>query len=127
MKQKKMQQVIDSRHLKVLAVKKNELKDCIVFVCLDEEKYGYYNIAQLRKMAEGLDKIEPSGCYILGLKKLRFNIFERSEIKHRDLIITLDHGDDDGIDEEDVEDRFRSAFSDARSIDFVHNYAEIKY
>ncbi len=122
-----MQTVIDSRHLKILSVKKNELKDCIVFICLDEEKYGYYNIAQLRKMAEGLDKIEPSGCYILGLKKLRFNIFERSEIKHRDLIITVDHGENDGVDEQDVEDRFRSAFSDAKNINFVHNYAKIDY
>ena len=127
MKQKKMQQIIDSRHLKILAVKKNELKDCIVFVCLDEDKYGYYDIAQLRKMAEGLDKIEPSGCYILGVKKLRFNIFERSEIKHRDLIITLDHGEDDGVSEKDVEERFTKAFSDAKSINFVHTYAEIKF
>jgi len=126
-KQKQMQTVIDSRHLKILTVKKDELKDCIVFVCLDEEKYGYYNIAQLRKMAEGLDKIEPSGCYILGLKKLRFNIFERSEIKHRDLIVTVDHGENDGIDEQDVEDRFKSAFGDAKSIAFVHNYAQIDY
>ena len=124
MKGKKPLAVIDSRHLKILAVKKDELKDCIVFVCLDEDKYGYYDVAQLRKMAEGLDKIEPSGCYILGLKKLRFSIFERSEIKNRDLIITVAHEDDTGIEEDDVEERFKSAFADARSISFVHHYAE---
>jgi hypothetical protein len=113
--------------MKILAVKKDELKDCVLFVCLDEDKYGYYDIAQLRKLAEGLEKMEPSGCYVLGLKKLRFNIFDRAEIKNRDLVVTISHEEDDGVSQTDVEDRFKQAFSDARSIDFVHNYAEVDY
>lgn len=123
MNKKTPKPVIDSRHLKILAAKKEELKDAIVFVCLDEDKYGYYDIAQLRKLAEGLEKIEPRGCYFIGLKNLRVNIFERSEIKNRDLIVTVDHPRGTGIDEAEVEDGFKKAFTEARSLKFVHHYA----
>lgn len=115
--------VIDSRHLKILAVKKEDLKDSIVFVCLDADRFGYYDVAQLRKLAEGLDRIEPDGCYFIGLKNLRVNIFERSEVKNRDLIITVDHPRGMGIDEDEVEDGFQKGFSEARSLKFVHHYA----
>ncbi len=115
--------IIDSRHLKIMAAKKADLKDSIVFVCLDEEKYGYYDIAQLRKLAEGLEKIEPDGCYFVGLKNLRVNIFERSEIKNRDLIVTVDHPRGMGVDEDEIEEGFKRAFSEARSLKFVHAYA----
>ena len=123
MKNKTPQPVVDSRHLKILAAKKDELKDSIVFVCLHEDKYGYYDIAQLRKLAEGLEKIEPSGRYFIGLKDLRINIFERSEVKNRDLIITVDHPDNLGLNENEVEEGFRQAFSEANSLKFVHHYA----
>lgn len=125
MNKKSPKLVIDSRHLKILAVKKTELKDAIVFVCLDEEKFGYYDVAQLRKLAEGLEKIEPDGCYFIGLKNLRVNIFEQAEIKNRDLIVCVDHPRGMGLDESEVEDRFKGAFSQARSLKFVHHYANI--
>lgn len=124
MNSKSPQPIIDSRHLKILTVKKDELKDSIVFVCLDDERYGFYDVAQLRKLAEMLDKIEPSGCYFVGLKNLRVNIFDRAEIKNRDIIITVGHPQDVGVQEQDVEEGFVRAFSDARSINFVHHYAE---
>lgn len=125
MNKKSPKLVIDSRHLKILAVKKADLKDAIVFVCLDEEKFGYYDVAQLRKLAEAVEKIEPDGCYFIGLKNLRVNIFEQAEIKNRDLIVSVDHPRGMGIDESEVEDRFKTAFSEARSLKFVHHYASI--
>lgn len=123
MEKKSANPIIDSRHLKILTAKKKELKDSIVFVCLHEEKFGYFDIAQLRKLAEALEKIEPDGCYFVGLKNLRINIFERSEIKNKDLIVTIDHPKHAGIDEEEVEQKYRAAFSEARSLKFVHHYA----
>lgn len=123
MKKKVPKAVLDSRHLKVLAVKKEELKDSIVFVCLDEEKFGHYDVAQLRKIAEGINQIEPSGCYFLGLKNLRINIYDRKEIKNRDIIVTVGHPGPH-IDEQEVEKSFKVACADARSISFVHHYAE---
>ena len=123
MNKKSAKPIIDSRHLKIITAKKADLKDSIVFVCLDADKYGYYDIAQLRKLAEGLDKIEPAGCYFVGLKNLRVNIFERSEIKNRDLVVTVDHPRGIGIDETEVEESFAKGFSEARSLKFVHHYA----
>lgn len=122
---KKPLSIIDSRHLKILAVKKADLKDSIVFVCLDDEKYGYYDIAQLRKLAEKLDNIEPDGCYFVGLKNLRVNIFERSEIRNQDLVVSVEHPQGTGVSENEVEDDFKKAFSEARSLKFVHHYATI--
>lgn len=123
MNKKSPKPIIDSRHMKILAVKREDLKDSIVFVCLDADKFGYYDVAQLRKLAEGLDKIEPDGCYFIGLKNLRVNIFERSEIKNRDLVVTVDHPHGMGIDEDEVEESFAKGFSEARSLKFVHHYA----
>lgn len=119
--------VLDSRHIKILSAKKELLKDSVVFISLDEEKYGQYDIAQLRKFAEAIDHIEPSGCYFVGLKQFRIEIYDRATIKNRDIVITVSHQDDMDIDEQDVEDRFREAFPEARSISFVHNYATIEY
>lgn len=125
MEKKTPQAVVDSRHLKILAAKKDDLKDSVVFVCLHEEKYGYYDIAQLRKLAENLEKIEPSGRYLIGLKDLRVNIFDKSEVKNRDLIITVEHPPSLAVDKSEVEESFRQAFSEARSLKFVHHYATV--
>ena len=122
---KQAKPVIDSRHMKILAAKKDDLKDAVVFVCLDEEKYGHYDMAQLKKLAEWIEKIEPSGCYIIGLKNLRVNIIDRAEVKNRDIVVTVSHGNEAGVDESEVESMFRKAFAEARDIDFVHNYATI--
>lgn len=123
MKKKTPLTVMDSRHLKILAAKRDDLKDSVVFVSLNEEKYGYFDIAQLRKLGEGLERVEPSGRYFIGLKDLRVNIFDRSEVKNRDLIITVDHPKSLGMTENEVEEGFRQAFSEANSLKFVHHYA----
>ncbi len=123
MKPKSPQAVIDSRHLKILAAKKDQLKDAVVFICLDEKKYGLFDVAQLRKMAEVVDKIEPSGCYFLGMKDLKVNIYDRAEIKNKDIIITVGHNVDEASDRQ-IEEDFERAFADARSIKYVHHYAE---
>jgi hypothetical protein len=119
---KKPKPIIDSRHLKILAAKKEELKDSVVFICLDDEKYGHYDVAQLRKLAESIEKIEPSAFYFVGLKTLRVNIFDRAEFKNRDIVVTVSHSQDMG--EAEIEEGFNRAFNDAKSISFVHHYAE---
>ena len=121
---KNIQPILDSRHLKIINVKKDELKDSVVFVCLDEDKYGLYDVAQIRKLAEALERIEPDGCYFVGLKQFRVEIYDKATIKNRDIVITVAHQDDAGVAEEDVEQRFHLAFPEANSIGFVHHYAK---
>ena len=45
-----------------------------------------------------------------------------AETKNRDIVITIGHSDDVGIDEKEVEEGFMRAFSEARSVKFVHPY-----
>ena len=123
MHKKKLQPIIDSRHMKVLSVKKEDLKDSVVFICLDEEKYGHYDVSQLREMAERIDKLEPSGCYFIGLKTLRINVFDKAEIKNRDIVVTVSHAG--SVDIEAVENGLRQAFEGAKSVNIVHHYAEV--
>ncbi len=125
MKKKISEPIIDSRHLKVLTAKKDLLKDSVVFICLDEDRYGHFDIANLRRLTEHIDKIEPSGCYFTGLKNLRVNIFDKAEVKNRDIIITLGHPDEHGPAEiQEVEEKLKEVFSSAKSITIVHNYVD---
>lgn len=116
---KDLTKVLDSRHVKVLAAKKEELKDAIVFICLDEDKYGHCDIAQLRKIADTIDNIEPSAFYFIGLNGLTINIFDRNDYKNKDLVVTISPTADQ--DASAIEDDFKKAFSVAKSINFVHS------
>ncbi len=116
--------IVDSRYLKILAAKKDQLKDSIVFICLDDEKYGFYDIAQLRKMGEMIDKIQPDAVYFLSTKQLRVNIFDKAEFKNKDIVLAVEHVSDDDSEDQKIEDQFQTAFAGAKSIKFVHRYAE---
>jgi len=117
--------VIDSRHLKVLAAKRDLLKDAVVFICLDEDRYGHLDVANLRRLTQSIDNLEPTGCYFIGLKNLRVNIFDKSDVKNRDIVITLGHPEDKSPRElGDVEKKLQDVFSTARSISVVHNYVD---
>lgn len=125
MKKKTPELIIDSRHLKVLSAKRDLLKDSVVFICLDEDRYGHFDVANLRRLTQSIDKLEPTGCYFTGLKNLRMSIFDKSEIKNRDIVITLGHPEEHGPAEiQEVEEKLVMVFGDARSISIVHNYVD---
>jgi hypothetical protein len=124
-KAKPLSPVLDSRHIKILAAKKTDLKDSITFIFLDEDKYGFYDMAQLKRIVSDMDRLEPSGHYVTHFKKLRFQIFDKSEIKNRDLIISFQADEDLNVDE--VEANLRSVFHEARNITFVHVGVDIEY
>lgn len=125
MKPKQLSPILDSRHMKILTAKKGELKDSIVFIFLDEEQYGYYDITQLKRVVTDLDRLEPSGHYCTCFKKLRFQIYDKSEIKNRDIIITFQVDED--INTGEVESSLRAAFQDARNITFAHTSVYVEY
>lgn len=122
---KQPQVIIDSRHLKVLAAKKEDLKDAVVHICLDEDRYGFIDITNMRKMIEGIDKIEPSAFYFAGVKNFRINIFDRAEVKNRDIVITVGYPEDQTpADVEQIKDNLKEAFSGAKSITFIEGYVD---
>src|SRR3990167_7723602 len=89
MQKKSANVVIDSKHLKILSVKKSQLKDSIVFICLDEEKYGNLDKATVRKIVGEIDKIEGDGVYFPIMKNIDVQMYDKADFKNKDLLITI--------------------------------------
>ncbi len=123
---KKATPVIDSRHLKILAAKRDILRDSVVLVCLDEEKYGLYDKAALRKLTTHIDQIEPSGVYFPIVKKMDIAFYDKEEFRNRDLLVTIRHENPDEVDYDEIEAEFKRAIPNARSVDFVHLDVDIE-
>ena len=76
-------------------------------------------------MIECVDKIETSYIYFAGGKNFRINIFDRAEVKNRDIIITVGHPEDQTpADVEQIKDNLKEAFAGAKSITIVEGYAD---
>ncbi len=122
MKKKIQQPIIDSRYFKVLAAKIDDLKDSIVFIAMNDDRYGEWDISQMRELGKKINNIEPSGRYFLGLKHFDVSSYDVNEIKGRDLIITITHSPSNrsSVSNGDLESQFRSAFIEAKSVKFVH-------
>ena len=116
--------VIDSRHLKVLAAKKADLRDSIVFICLNELKYGHIEKSKLRSLVQQIDDIEPSGVYFPMFVDMDIKFHSRNEFEDKDVVITIKHQNANDIDTEVVEDEIRATFSNVRSIKFIHGDIE---
>ena len=122
---KKAVPVIDSRHLKVLAAKRAELKDSIVFICLSEDKYGHVEKAKLRQTITQIDELEPSGVYFPMLENITVEMYDRGVFKNRDILVTVAHNNPDEVDTDEIEKEIRKAVPEARSITFVHRKVSI--
>jgi Ca2+-binding EF-hand superfamily protein len=117
---KKSNVVIDSRYLKIVAAKKDELKDALIFVSLDEEKYGYLDKAQLRKIIQTLEKVAPDSVWFGFTKDYSVSIIDRAELKNKHLLVTIRYEDMDIVDEDATEEMFRKAIPEAASLTFIH-------
>jgi len=122
---KKLTPVLDTKYVKVIAAKKEALKDAIVLICLDEDKYGHYDIASLRKMAVTIEQLEESGSYFATTRRMDISIYDKDEFKGKDLLITVGK-DDNGTSEKMIEKAFQQSLPDVNSIEFVHKSADIR-
>lgn len=122
---KKATSIIDSRHLKVLAAKRADLRDAIVFICLSEDKYGHVEKSKLRQMITQIDELEPSGIYFPMLEKISVEMYDRAVFKNRDVLVTVDHEDPDEVDTDEIEKDIRKALPEARSVTFIHRKVSI--
>ena len=118
--------VLDSRFLKVLAVKRDEIKDALVFVQLDESKYGLLDVGQLRNLAKDLEALEPGSCWLPTTRKYSLSFIDLDEMKDRNLLVTVSYEDPDMIDPSLIEAQFRQAIPNAKSLSFVHQKATIE-
>ena len=117
-KKKSTTPLIDSRHLKVIAAKKADLKDSLVFICLEEDKFGSSDKMALRKVAEQLQSIEPDAVYFPVTKNMNVQIFDKEEFRNRKLIVTIQH--DGNLTNEQVDEQITKAIPEAKSITVIH-------
>lgn len=123
-KKKSAKPIIDSRYMRVIAAKRSELKDAIVFICLDEDKFGHIDKAKLRAVIEQIDNLEPEGVYFPMLHDMNIQFYDRGEFRNRDLVVTIKHQNPDEIDTDKVEESIRQAVPNVRSISFIHEDVE---
>lgn len=115
------QTIINNKHLRVLAAKKEVLKDSVVFLNLNEDTYGDVDSDQMEDVAKTLESIEPSGCYILNIHGISIDVYERGEIRNKNLKIAIKKSDKISTsDRDEMEQVFRDAFKDAKDIEFVY-------
>jgi hypothetical protein len=113
--------IIDSRHLKILSVKKEQLKDAVVFVCFDEMEDQSF----LQKTVEEIDKIEPSAVYFSGGKECSISIFDKQSTKNKDIVVSVQHRiSPDENQRTEIEKQVKFAFSNARNVSVIHSLVE---
>lgn len=125
-KKKEVSQIIDSRHMKILSVKKKQLADSIVLVCLDQDKFGQIDKAALQSLIKKIDDVEPSGVYFPLFKKMNVEFYDKFEFKNRDILVTLSYDLDEDVDTDEIEKEIKKAIPEARSISFIHRSASIE-
>jgi len=119
-KKKQATPVIDSRFLKILAAKKADLVDALIFVCLEEEKYGHLDKGQLRKIVEMLEKTAPDSVWFGATKDYSLSIIDRKELKNKDLLVKIKYADLSLADPDEVEANVRRAIPEASNVSFIH-------
>lgn len=123
MRKRSAQTVINSRHLRILSIKKDILKNAIVLICLDEDKYNSKERDELKKIIQTINQIEPSGLYISTGKKMSVEIYDIAQFKNRDVLITVANAN---IDVEKMESMIRQVLPDAKSVKFVYPDATLE-
>lgn len=118
---RKGNKILNSRHLKVLAAHKDDLKDSVVFVSFDSDKHGYSDVAQIQQALEAIDNIEPSGIYIGTMKGFDVTIYDSKDFKNKDIVVSVGHNaHSTKVGVSALEKQVRQAFSSAKSIKFIH-------
>lgn len=112
--------VIDSRFLKIVAAKKAELQDALIFVCLNETKYGHLDKGRLKKIVETLERVAPESVWFGATKDYSISIIDRNLLKNKDLLVTIRYEDESMVDRDSIEQMIKSAIPEAKSTSFVH-------
>lgn len=116
---KNPKKLVDSRYIKIIASKRVELKDSITLIYLDQDKFGKMDKSEVKSFIQAIDKLEPTGSYFPMYKKMRLEIYDRQDFKNRDILITINHDNDD-IDKDEVESSIKKSIPEAKSINFIH-------
>ena len=120
MQPKKKKDILNTRDLKIVSIKKKELEDSLVFL-LGNKKIDR---TALMRLAEHLQELEPNGVYFPISSEVGIQIYDMNELKHRDLLVVVKSSDK--MDSRKVEAEVNRAISKAKSITFVYSDIDIK-
>jgi len=119
--QKKNKKIIlDTRDLKILSVKKEELKDSLVFIIGGNKT----DRSSLMKMAEHLQEMEPNSIYFPVSSEIDIQIYDMNDLKHRDILVSVNKSDNTNNNK--IESEVKKALSKAKSVTFVYGDMNIK-
>lgn len=118
-KKEKLKRLVDSRILKVLSCKKQDLEDSIVLVSFDSDKNKTTDTDKLLKLVKEIDKLVPSGAYFPVFGDIDFVIYDRNDIKNKNLIVSLFYNKIP-TNTKEIEETVKKALVDARNIEFCH-------
>lgn len=119
--QKTANTIINSRYLKILAVKKDELRDSIVFIDLNDDKYGNFDKAVLHALVQQIEQIEPSGCYFPLTKDVNITFHKIGDFDNQDVIVSVNRPTAEEEVREDFEKQIRALLNRAKSVQIVHD------
>jgi hypothetical protein len=117
--------IIDSRHLKIISAKREQLKNSVVFICLDKEKFGNPQPVDLQSVVQQIDSLEPDGVYFPLWHDVGISFYDKREFHNKDLVVTIKHKNIEQVDTDKLEDTIRQAIPNAKTITFVHQDIEI--
>jgi hypothetical protein len=122
---KKGKLILDTRDLKILSVKRAELKDAVVFIVGTNVTGGKkIDRSAIMKLAEHLQTMEPDSVYFPVLSEIDIQIYSMDELKHQDLLVVV--RPNEKRDTCQVELQVSKALSKAKSITFIHEDINIK-
>ena len=120
-KPRKGNQILNARHVKVLAAHKNDLKNSVVFISFCADKQGDADVTQLQQALEAIDNIEPSGVYIGTFKDFDVSIYNVDDFKNKDIVISVDHSNSTKLGITAMDKQIRQSFGSAKSIQIIHS------
>ncbi|KKK94201.1 hypothetical protein LCGC14_2685230 [marine sediment metagenome] len=127
MAKKQAKKLVDSRYLKILSTKKADLKDAIVFICLDEEKYGRLDKSSLRSIAKQIEAIEPDAVYVPVVKKMNIQIMDRAQFTNKNVVVFITHQSTPSTEvRSNLEDQVKQALPNVKSISVIHEGVNIQ-
>lgn len=117
--------LIESRHFKILSMKKNQLANSIVFVCLDEDKYKKNDKFSILQMLKKIDEIEPTAMYFPLFGNIDISIYNRFDFKGKDLLVKVSASESAVGDKKSFEKNIRASIPEAKDIKFVYKVENI--
>lgn len=117
-KAKPTAEIINSRHLKILATKKQEIKDSIAFVWIDEDKIGELDLQKAEAIVKELDKVDKNVAIVISPKKYGITLYDRSQIRNKDIVITVTTSAL-GVSFKQMREDLEQTFKEARSVKVI--------